>query len=364
MKKILWLPALALVLAVGAASSAKPAGSDDVQAGKIALKEKNYDLAISLFSKALASEELTREKLVEVYGFRGLAWKKKGDLDKAIADYSKALDLDPKPSTNYYNRGNAWQNKGDHDRAIADYTKVLEIDPQDAEACNARGLAWKNKGDLEKAVADYTRALEIDPKYATAYFNRGAARKNMGNFGPAIADFTKAIDLDPKDAEAYNARGLAWRYNGDDEKAVADYTKALEIDPKYSIACFNRGKAWENRKNYAQAVADYARALEIDPQDAYAGNDLASLLAACPDGSYRDGRRAVEVAEKASKLKDAASILDTLAAAYAESGRFPDAIKTQERAIAKLKREGGTRDLPGFETRLSLYKSGQPWRKR
>jgi tetratricopeptide (TPR) repeat protein len=87
-------------------------------------------------------------------------------------------------------------------------------------------------------------------------------------------------------------------------------------------------------------------------------------MATCPDGRYRDGKRAVELAEKAVALRDDANFLDTLAAAYAEAGRFQEAIKTQERAITKLKQEGETKDLPEFEKHLSSYKAGKPWREK
>jgi len=87
-------------------------------------------------------------------------------------------------------------------------------------------------------------------------------------------------------------------------------------------------------------------------------------MATCPEGRYRNGKRAVELAEKAVTLLDAGSILDTLAAAYAEAGRFQEAIKTQERAITKLEQEGGTQYLPECEERLSSYKAGKPWREK
>jgi len=87
-------------------------------------------------------------------------------------------------------------------------------------------------------------------------------------------------------------------------------------------------------------------------------------MATCPDGRYRDDKRAVELAKKAVALNDLAGCLDTLAAAYAEAGRFQDAIKTQERAITKLKQEGETKNLPQYEKRLSSYKAGKPWREK
>jgi len=87
-------------------------------------------------------------------------------------------------------------------------------------------------------------------------------------------------------------------------------------------------------------------------------------MATCPESRYRDGKRAVELAEKAIALKDDANFLDTLAAAYAEAGRFQEAIKTQERAITKLKQEGETQHLSKCEEHLASYKAGKPWREK
>jgi tetratricopeptide (TPR) repeat protein len=84
-------------------------------------------------------------------------------------------------------------------------------------------------------------------------------------------------------------------------------------------------------------------------------------MATCPDDRYRDGKRAVELASKALKLKETPQTLDNLAAAYAEAGRFQEAIKTQERAITKLKQEGREKALPEYEEHLSSYKAGKPW---
>ena len=143
----------------------------------------------------------------------------------------------------YYNRGAAKIEKGDLDGAIADYNRAIELNPKDARAYYNRGIAKRAKRDLDGAIADFSRAIELDPKYAIAYNNRGIAKEARGDLDGAIADFNRAIELDPKLAVAYNNRGFDKEARGDLDGAIADYNRAIELDPKLAIAYNNRGNA-------------------------------------------------------------------------------------------------------------------------
>jgi tetratricopeptide (TPR) repeat protein len=143
----------------------------------------------------------------------------------------------------YYNRGAAKIEKGDLDGAIADYNRAIELNPKDARAYYNRGIAKRAKGDLDGAIADFSRAIELDPKYAIAYNNRGIAKDDKGDLDGAIADYNRAIELDPKHAVAYNNRGFDKEARGDLDGAIADYNRAIELDPKLAIAYNNRGNA-------------------------------------------------------------------------------------------------------------------------
>jgi tetratricopeptide (TPR) repeat protein len=189
-----------------------------------------------------------------------------------------------------------------------------------------------------------------------------------GDYGMAIRLYTKAIasgDLSQENlCAAYNNRGTAWKNKGDYDRAIADYSKAIELDPQYALAYYNRGIAWKNKRDYGRAMADYNKLIELDPKEAAPYNSLAWLLAVCPESKFRDGVKAVELAEKAVELKDESGYIDTLAAAYAEAGRFQEAIKTEERAIEKLEEEGNTKAIAECNKHLSSYKAGKPWREK
>ena len=91
--------------------------------------------------------------------------------DKAIADYTESIRLDPKNAGYRTLRARAWIEKGDYDKAIADYTEAIRLNPRHFLAFNARGLAWSEKGDYGKAIADYNMVIKLNPRTAKPYNN-------------------------------------------------------------------------------------------------------------------------------------------------------------------------------------------------
>jgi tetratricopeptide (TPR) repeat protein len=126
----------------------------------------------------------------------------------------------------YLDRGSARQRKGDLDGAISDYTKAIEIDSRYADAYDSRADARRAKGDLDGAIADSTKAIEIDPRLVDNYITRGLARRAKGDFDGAIADYTKCIMTDPGYVGGYNA--LAWLLATASRDSIRDGKKALE----------------------------------------------------------------------------------------------------------------------------------------
>ena len=113
----------------------------------------------------------------------------------AIADYTRAIELNPDYAMAYNNRGIAHLQKREYDKAIADYSKAIELDPDYAVAYNDRGIAYRHKGEYDKAIADYTKAIGLDPQWPHAYKNRAGAYKEQGKKAEAIADLKKFITL-------------------------------------------------------------------------------------------------------------------------------------------------------------------------
>ena len=118
-------------------------------------------------------------------------------------------------SIDHFKRGIVHLEKGEHDRAISDYTKAIEINPRFAMAYGNRGNAYSNKGRYDQAFSDFSKALEINPRDAEAYYNRGTAYVKKGQYDQAISDFNKALEINPRDAVAYYNRGLAYYGKGE-----------------------------------------------------------------------------------------------------------------------------------------------------
>ncbi|WP_445247829.1 tetratricopeptide repeat protein [Microcoleus sp. OTE_8_concoct_300] len=139
-----------------------------VTLGVSAYAADDWDNAIKQLTAALSVAKPNNAALdpTAIYFYRGNAYYKQKEYDRAIEDYNQALLLNPKDVDALYNRGNAYYNKGEYDRAIADYNQALLLNPKYAEALYNRGIAYELKGDKVKAIESYSQALAVaqDPQ--------------------------------------------------------------------------------------------------------------------------------------------------------------------------------------------------------
>ena len=159
-----------------------------------------------------------------------------GDYYGAIADYTKAIEINPNEAIAYYNRGLAKYYLKDYYGAVADYTKAIEINPNDGDTYYNRGLAKYDLKDYEGAISDSTKAIEINTQYVKAYTIRGLAKHDLEDYYGAIADYTKAIEIDSSYGLAYSNRGYTKGIGfSDDEGACDDFKKAASLGYQYRI---------------------------------------------------------------------------------------------------------------------------------
>ncbi|NOU35703.1 MAG: tetratricopeptide repeat protein [Kiritimatiellaceae bacterium] len=223
------------------------------------------------------------------------------------------------------------------------------------------GATLIDRGQFKEAISHLEKAIEINPYPADTYHNTGVAFLQMGQFGKAILYFKKALGIDPNYGKSHYGLGLALQETGNPDEALMHYKKYLEINPDDAKPHCRAGDLLLRQSNFVEAIWHYEQALRINPDYVEVKNNLAWILATCPDATLRDGRRAVELALFVNRLsgESCAPVLDTLAAAYAEAGRYPEAVATARRALDLA--AGQESVAEGIRARLRLYEAGIPY---
>ena len=171
-----------------------------------------------------------------------------------------------------------------------------------------------------------THAIDCEPRNYAAHTNLGLTLALDGRLDEAIEHYRRALDVSPKVAEAHNALGLALAARQRFNEAIAEYQAALKLTDNPVIRN-NLAAALVSSGRFAAAAAQYRRVVEVQPDSVAAAGNLAWLLATAPEPSAQNGGEAIRHAENAVRLSggEAPEALATLAAAYAEAGRFADA---------------------------------------
>jgi tetratricopeptide (TPR) repeat protein len=232
-------------------------------------QQRDCELRLKACSELIDKGESSGERLGDLYVKRGQAQICKGGSDSyalAIADYTKAIEIDPRSAKAFVARGQAYLNKNKLDEATQDFGSAIELDPADVVAVRYRGLAFFAAGQYDRALADLDKAVALSPDDIANYFRRGEIRYAAGQHEQALADFTKAIELKPT-PETYGMRAYYYGQLGQYERAVADYGKMIELLPNCETCYFNRGAAYEKAGDKQQAIADFRKALAL--KDSY-----------------------------------------------------------------------------------------------
>jgi protein O-mannosyl-transferase len=182
----------------------------------------------------------------------------------------------------------------------------------------------------------------------------------------AIPHFEKAIAANPDYAEAHNALGGVLGMKGRFDEAVAHFERALRINPDFADAHLNVAEIlYRVQGRVPEAVAHWRKVLQANPTHLVVLVRLARVLAVSPDAAVRNGMEAVALAQRAVELTGGRDpvVVDTLAAAYAEAGRFADAVETANRASVLAGRQGNQPLVEVLRTRVRLYQAGMPLRE-
>jgi tetratricopeptide (TPR) repeat protein len=186
------------------------------------------DKIIAACSAVIAAKQRPPADLAKAYLRRGIATQRTGKFDDAIADFTKALESDPKSSDALTWRGLVKIRAKQVDQAQEDFDRAIEIDPTKAFAYATRGIMWFGRRDWARAIADETKAIELQPGNPMAHLNRAMALMQTGDIDRALADFDRTIALNPAEPNAFVGRGQVYRMKGDLDRAIAELAARLD----------------------------------------------------------------------------------------------------------------------------------------
>jgi tetratricopeptide (TPR) repeat protein len=233
-------------------------------------------------------------------------------------------------------------------------------------ACYNLGCDAMGEKNYPEAIEFFTRALTTEPDsagwadHAPDYNNLGYVYLQVGDITKAVANFEKALELRPNYGEAYYNLGCAFLNNKQPNEAIDCLQRAMAIDSSVAAIHYKLANALMQTGQYAKAIAEYREALKLRPDWDEPANNLAWLLAACPDRALRNGAEAVTVAKQACERSQNQNpiILGTLAAAYAESGKRSEAVAVAEQACRIALEQNNKALADTLESQLRQYQTG------
>jgi protein O-mannosyl-transferase len=210
----------------------------------------------------------------------------------------------------------------------------------------------------------FRHALDVTSNNDVALNNLGIIFLEKGQLDDAISKLQAAIDLRPENGPAHDNLAKALLKKGRLAEAMVEYRKLLEIEPGNVETRNTLGTALIQQGMLREAIDQWQDVLAIQPENGNAASNLAWVFATCPDASVRDGARAVELGERALRISSGkiAMIYRVLAAAYAESGRFAEAVETAQRGTELATTQGIPALAAELESNIALYQSGRPLR--
>ena len=225
-------------------------------------------------------------------------------------------------------------------------------------------LTWLQTWMYSDLEALWRTTIDRNPASHMAHTNLGLLLLHRGDSEEGWIHLQKSLELRPDLEVGHYNVGCQLAKEGQVDAAIPYYRKAIELSPNFFPAHLALGETMVRKGRLKTAVEEYEVALKLQPTNAPALFSLCWILGTSSDAAMRNGARAVEMGERAARLPDGQTpkVLGVLAAAYAEAGRFPDAIATAKRA---LDRAGNSKDVPFIEmlqNQVKLYGAGEPFR--
>jgi len=277
----------------------------------------------------------------------------------------RAVELWPDHADAHLQLGTIRLRQGRLAEAADRLRQALRINPQLRDAHRWLGVVLAREGNFEEAIVHYREALRICPGIADTHHRLGQALAAQDRPEGAVAEYREALQLDPRNADARLSLGYTLGSLGRLDEAIEQLREGLQLRPDSAMARGALGLALMRQGQAAEAIEQYRAARQLKGEWPAVTNALARALAAHRDPSVRNGAEAIALAQGLCRRGGYSNpaYLDTLAAAYAETGRFEQAARTARRALELARSAGHAEAAAQIERRLQLYVSGRPLRE-
>lgn len=261
------------------------------------------------------------------------------------------------------NLGLVLADRGRFDEAEIHHREAIRLDGTNSAVHNNLGRALAAQGRSDEALASYREAIRLDGANSAAHDNLGIALAGQGRVTEALAQFREAIRLDGANGTAHGNLGLTLAALGRLDEAEVHDREAIRLDARDAGARRHLAALLVATGRVGEALAEFERVLEQEPGDVATLKNAAWLRGTHPDPRVRDGAEALRLARRAAESSPGdPECLDVLAAAYAESGSFADAVATARQAVERARQQGRGALAEAVTARLRLYEAGAPWR--
>ena len=293
----------------------------------------------------------------------GIAFER-GQLHDAERMYREAVKRRDNLSMVHVNLGRTLFAEGKTHEAIEQYAVALRLDETDFKAQNNLGVALISLGQTNAAIACFQKAVEIVPGDATFFSNLARLLVQTGKVPEALQLFDQHLKRVPTDAIAHSQMAELFFNTGKLDDAHIHYEEAVRLMPEFLEARFGLGEILARKNRKAEAIQQWREILKRKSDAVQVLANIAWALATDRDDKIRDGSEAVLLAERVCEIvgRENPVFLDLLAAAYAEAGRFEDALKTEANAQVLASAQGERNLATVYEQRIKLYRAGKPFR--
>jgi protein O-mannosyl-transferase len=301
----------------------------------------------------------------EAHNTLGNIYARQENYDEAVVHY-RAAAADATYADPRVGLGDVLVKQGKFAEAEAQCREALRLAPMHLPALFTLATALHSQSKLDEAADYYRRILSLNPKLFTPHRLLGNLLLAQGKAEEAVAQLRLAVNIRPGDADTRTVLGVALLDLGRTDEAAAQFMEATRLQPGNAMGHYQLARIHQQRKETRAAIERLRLALKAQPDWPESLNDLAWILAANRDPTVRNGKEAVALAERACKLTDYKEplLLGTLAAAYAEAGRFSNAISSAEKARAAA-RAAGQKDIEQKNQELlERYRAGQAYHEK